>query len=167
MKKICTLLVKLYIICSRMQRVNLHARPSIIQVGCPTCCHQVCALDHANGGIADLDYHSGPCHRNVPRWRYMNVMGYHITGNSPVFSRSFRRASKKIWNLRVSEPLCWKPLVTDGLASPKPRNAENVSMTTELLTLIHTDNHYWVWDRNVFLHLTSWWDYMDFYLERT
>ena len=46
MKEICTLLVKLYIICSRMQRVNLHARPSIIQVGCPTCCYQVCALDH-------------------------------------------------------------------------------------------------------------------------
>ena len=49
MKEICTLLVKLYIICSRMQRVNLHARPSIIQVGCPTCCYQVCALDHERG----------------------------------------------------------------------------------------------------------------------
>ena len=49
MKEICTLLVKLYIICSRMQRVNLHARPSIIQVGCPTCCYQVCALDHDRG----------------------------------------------------------------------------------------------------------------------
>ena len=49
MKEICTLLVKLYIICSRMQRVNLHARPSIIQVGCPTCCYQVCALDHESG----------------------------------------------------------------------------------------------------------------------
>ena len=49
MKEICTLLVKLYIICSRMQRVNLHARPSIIQVGCPTCCYQVCALDHEMG----------------------------------------------------------------------------------------------------------------------
>ena len=32
-----------------MQRVNLHARPSIIQVGCPTCCYQVCALDHERG----------------------------------------------------------------------------------------------------------------------
>ena len=49
MKEICTLLVKLYIICSRMQRVDLHARPSIIQVGCPTCCYQVCALDHERG----------------------------------------------------------------------------------------------------------------------
>ena len=49
MKEICTLLVKLYIICSRMQRVNLHARPSIIQVGCPTYCYQVCALDHERG----------------------------------------------------------------------------------------------------------------------
>ena len=49
MKEICTLLVKLCIICSRMQRVNLHARPSIIQVGCPTCCYQVCALDHERG----------------------------------------------------------------------------------------------------------------------
>ena len=49
MKEICTLLVKLYIICSRVQRVNLHARPSIIQVGCPTCCYQVCALDHERG----------------------------------------------------------------------------------------------------------------------
>ena len=60
-----TLLVKLYVICSRMQRVNLHARPSIIQVGCPTCCYQVWALDHANGGVADLNYPSQPCHRNV------------------------------------------------------------------------------------------------------
>ena len=40
MKEICTLLVKLHIIFSRMQRVNQHARPSIIQVGCPTCCYQ-------------------------------------------------------------------------------------------------------------------------------
>ena len=36
---------------------------SIIQVGCPTCCYQVCALDHAKGGDADLDYPSEPCHR--------------------------------------------------------------------------------------------------------
>ena len=64
MKEICTLLVKLHIIFSRMQRVNKHARPSIIQVGCPTCCYQVCALDHANGGAADLDYGSEHCHRN-------------------------------------------------------------------------------------------------------
>ena len=35
-KEICTLLVKLHIIWSRMQRVNLHVRPSIIQMGCPT-----------------------------------------------------------------------------------------------------------------------------------
>ena len=49
MKEIWTLLVKLYIICSRMQRVNLHARHSIIQVKRPTCCYQVCALDHAKG----------------------------------------------------------------------------------------------------------------------
>ena len=39
-------------------------RPSITQVGCPTCCYQVCALDHANVGTAELDYSSGPCHRN-------------------------------------------------------------------------------------------------------
>ena len=68
MKEICTLLVKLHIIFSRMQRVNQHARPSIIQVGCPTCCYQVCALDHANVGTADLDYNSGPCHRNAVNW---------------------------------------------------------------------------------------------------
>ena len=55
MKEIGTLLVELHIIFSRMQRVNQHARPSIIQVGCPTCCYQVCALDHANVGTADLD----------------------------------------------------------------------------------------------------------------
>ena len=48
-KEICTLLAKLHIICSRMQRVNLYARPSIIQMGCPTCCYRVCALDHAIG----------------------------------------------------------------------------------------------------------------------
>ena len=65
MKEICTLLVKLHIIFSRMQRVNQHDRPSIIQVGCPTCCYQVCALDHANGGAADLDYGSEHCHRNA------------------------------------------------------------------------------------------------------
>ena len=64
MKEICTLLVKLHIIFSKMQRVNQHARPSIIQVGCPTCCYQVCALDHANGGAADLNYGSEHCHRN-------------------------------------------------------------------------------------------------------
>ena len=50
-KEICTLLWKFHIIFSRMQRVNQHARPSIIQVGCPTCCYQVCALDHARGGV--------------------------------------------------------------------------------------------------------------------
>ena len=65
MKEICTLLVKLYIICSRMQRVNLHARPSIIQVGCPTCCYQVCPLDHAKWGTAELGSHSQPCRRNA------------------------------------------------------------------------------------------------------
>ena len=65
MKEICTLLVKLHIIFSRMQRVNQHARPSIIQVGCATCCYQVCLLDHANVGTADLGYSSGPCQRNV------------------------------------------------------------------------------------------------------
>ena len=64
MKEICTLLVKLHIIFSRMQRVNQHARPSNIQVGCPTYCYQVCALDHANGGAADLDYGSEHWHRN-------------------------------------------------------------------------------------------------------
>ena len=60
MKEICTLLVKLHNIFSRMQRVNQHARPSIIRVRSPTCCYQVCALDHANVGTADLDYNSGP-----------------------------------------------------------------------------------------------------------
>ena len=48
-----------------MQRVNQHARPSIIQVGCPTCCYQVRPLDHANGGAADLDYGSEHWHRNL------------------------------------------------------------------------------------------------------
>ena len=67
-KEICTLLVKLQIICFRMQRVNLHARPSIIQVGCPTHCYQVCVLNHAKGGDADLDYPSEPCHHNVQIW---------------------------------------------------------------------------------------------------
>ena len=65
MKEICTLLVKLHIIFSRMQRVNQHARPSIIQVESRTCCYQLCALDHTKGGAPDLDYQSGPCHRNV------------------------------------------------------------------------------------------------------
>ena len=67
MKETCTLLVKLHTIFSRMQRVNQHARPSIIQVGFPTYCYQVCALDHANVGTANLDYSSGPCHRNPPQ----------------------------------------------------------------------------------------------------
>ena len=47
-----------------MQGVSLHARPSIIQVGCPTSCYQVCALNHAKGGNADLDYPPEPCYRN-------------------------------------------------------------------------------------------------------
>ena len=34
-KEICIQLVKLHIICSRMQRGNLHARPYFIQVGVP------------------------------------------------------------------------------------------------------------------------------------
>ena len=38
--------------------------PSIIQVGCPTCCYQVCALNHAKVGDTDRDYPSEPCHRN-------------------------------------------------------------------------------------------------------
>ena len=67
MKEICTLLVKLHIICSRMQRVNLHFRPSIMRVGCPTYCYQVCALYHAKGDTGDLDYPSEPCHRNELR----------------------------------------------------------------------------------------------------
>ena len=46
-KEICIILVKLHIICFRMQRVNLHNRPSIIQV---------CALNHAKVGDADLGY---------------------------------------------------------------------------------------------------------------
>ena len=65
MKEICILLVKLHIIFSRMQRVNQHARPSIMQMGCRTCCYQVCALDHAKGGAPDLDYQSGPWHHNA------------------------------------------------------------------------------------------------------
>ena len=59
------------IIFSRMQGVNQHAIPSIIQVGCPTCCYQVCALDHANGGAADLDYGSEHCHRNGAEHPYL------------------------------------------------------------------------------------------------
>ena len=47
-----------------MQTVNLHARPSIKHVVRPTCCYQVCALDHAKGVTTDLDYHSEACHRN-------------------------------------------------------------------------------------------------------
>ena len=60
MKEICTLLVKLHIIFTRMQRVNQHA----FQVECPTCYYQVCAQDQAKGGAADLDYHPEPCHCN-------------------------------------------------------------------------------------------------------
>ena len=52
-----------------MQRVNLHARTSIIQVGCPTCCYQVCVLDHAMRGTADLGHPSQPCHRNGYNFR--------------------------------------------------------------------------------------------------
>ena len=71
MKEICTLFVKLHIIFSRMQRVNQHARPSIIQVECRTCCYQVCALDHAKGGAPELDYQSEPCHRNEIKYTNM------------------------------------------------------------------------------------------------
>ena len=40
--------------------------PLLYRWGCPTCCYQVCALDHANGGAADLDYGSEHWHRNEP-----------------------------------------------------------------------------------------------------
>ena len=49
-------------------RVNLHTTPFIIQVGCLTCCYQVCALDHAKGGgggTANLAHPSKACQRNV------------------------------------------------------------------------------------------------------
>ena len=59
-----SLLVKLHIICSSMQRVNLHARPSVIQVGYPTMLSGVCT-GPCKGGTADLDYPSKPCHHNV------------------------------------------------------------------------------------------------------
>ena len=80
MKEICTLLVKLHIIFSRMQRVNQHARPSIIQVGCPTCCYQVCALDHANGGAAGLYYGSEQWHRNELETEQVptNIFSFHF-----------------------------------------------------------------------------------------
>ena len=35
----------------------------LIQMGCPTCCYQVCTQDHAKRGPRDLDYPSKPCHR--------------------------------------------------------------------------------------------------------
>ena len=56
-------------------------------MGCHTCCYQVCAPDHANVGTADLDYSSGPCHRNVftqkmhltmfAKWRIF-CLGLHV-----------------------------------------------------------------------------------------
>ena len=57
--------MKLHSICSKTQRVNQYARPSIKHVGCPICCFQVWALDHAKEGTADMDYPSKPCHPYV------------------------------------------------------------------------------------------------------
>ena len=99
MKEICTLLVKLHIIFSRMQRVNQHARPSIIQVGCPTCCYQVCALDHANVGTADLDKSSGPCHRNDKP--------YFFFANNRWQYRSLKYFWRKFLDLQKSVTQCW------------------------------------------------------------
>ena len=65
MKEICTLLVICYISFASECKELSASRPSIIQVGCPACCYQVCALNHAKVGDADLDYPSEPCHRNV------------------------------------------------------------------------------------------------------
>ena len=94
MKEICTLMVKLHIIFSRIQRVNQHARPSIIQVGCPTCCYQVCALDHANGGAADLDYGSEHCHRNALSELMMVILLTHIYVTQPQWVKTISGANE-------------------------------------------------------------------------
>ena len=65
-----------------MERVNLHAKPSIIQVWCPTCCYQVCALDHAKGGTADLDHPSQRFHRNELTNSNSNSLLYQQPPNS-------------------------------------------------------------------------------------
>ena len=44
-----------------VQRVNLHAIDPLIQVGCPICCYQAGAQDHAKQGPRVLDYPSKPC----------------------------------------------------------------------------------------------------------
>ena len=112
MKEICTLLVKLHIIFSRMQRVNQHARPSIIQVGCPTCCYQVCALDHANGGAADLDYGSEHCHRNVCLVLTWDLMWMTRMGNNGTAgSISERRHSSLVLYHWSSQPRIFRHLM--------------------------------------------------------
>ena len=68
-----------------MQRVNLHARPSIIQVGCPTRCHQVCALNHAKVSDTDLDYPSEPCHCNV------SIAKLHLPWITPAICKMYRK----------------------------------------------------------------------------
>ena len=73
MKEICTLLVELHIIFSRMQRVNQHARPSIIQVGCPTCCYQVCT------GPCKCGY----CRPGLKLWDFPG--GLYIVMLNPIF----------------------------------------------------------------------------------
>ena len=47
----------------------MHARPSIIQVGCPISCYKMCALDHAKRGTADLAHPQSPTIVMFYKWR--------------------------------------------------------------------------------------------------
>ena len=113
---------------ARMQRINLHARPSIIQVGCPTCCYPVCALDHANGGTEDLDYPSEPSwpqplRVDGPKASQRSIMTYeiHLCTDQAKTHREFRfwfdlsydatrvhrqmlRIARQIWGIRKLRP---------------------------------------------------------------
>ena len=124
MKEICALLVKLHIILSRMQRVNQHARHSIIQVGCPTCCYQVCALDHANVGTADLDYSSGRCHRNDDG---LDSVSNHQPHDC-LLNRLSRLRSKKTSKLCVAGLCAGNSLGTGEFPAQMASYTENVSI---------------------------------------
>ena len=98
-----------------MQRVNQHARPSIIQVGCPTCCYQVCALDRVNVGTADLDYSSGHCHR----FEYSCIQWHIYLGRMPFLMCDFTKTTPlgqmlisfcNFWNIIIH--ISWKVYVT-------------------------------------------------------
>ena len=96
--------------------------PSIIQVGCPTCCYQVCALNHAKVGNADPGYPSEPCHRNVLSRAQSKLRLCSANHRTGYWSNLAQRTVYSLW-ARSNLPCDWLSTVW---AYSKP-DTENVS----------------------------------------